>query len=417
MRATAGIVIPRPDALGLLTHNVPLKLAALGIALVMWLTQSQGTEELTRPFEGTVAVERANMPEGYVLRGSLGTVNVSVRGTEADLRPLAVSSFRAEVDLSQYDLRRVGDLQELPVQVRVSRDSVRVVEIRPSVVTARLVPVEAKRMTVQVRFENQPPSGYQSDPPALQPAEVEVRGPADALREVVSVIVQVRFADLPNDVQVTPRVLPVDAAGREVADVGATPQNVAVAVGVRAATPTRTVGVIPAVSGQPASGYWVAAATTDPAVVTVRGDPRALDAFEQLQTVAIDVSGASADRVVRAALVLPRGTALAGGSSEVLVTVNVRPVSGTRLFPLVAVQSLGLGANLVADVEPAGIEVLLAGALPVLQATRAEQVSATVDLAGKGPGTYQVEALVRAPAGTTATAPNGARIAVTVRSR
>lgn len=418
-RAIDAPVLRRPDLRGLLTRNVPLKVAAVGVALVVWfvLSETVPPDEQTAAFDGKIPVSRANVPAGHVLRGSLGTVEVTVRGPSADLRQLAVSSFQAEVDLSQYDLRRVGDVQELPVQVRAGAERLRVMEIRPSLVAAKLVPVESKPMTVQVRLENQPPAGFQAEQPTVSPGEVTVRGPADALREVVSVVVRVRFADAPNDLAVTPRVVPVDAAGDEVPDVEATPQNVSVSVPVRAATPSRTVGVIPILRGQPAPGYWVAAALADPAVVTVRGDPAALESIVYILTVAIDVTGASADRLVRAALVLPSGTSLARDVGSVQVSLLVRPLSGTRSFPLVAVQATGLANDLVATVTPSSVDVLLAGTVPVLESVRAEQVTATVDLSGKGPGTYELEATVRAPAGVTITLPGGAQISVVVRSR
>src|SRR5207245_5443691 len=102
-----------------------------------------------------------------------------------DLKELAVSSFRAEVDLSQYDLTRVGDLQELPVRVSAVPETLKIVEIHPSVVAAKLVPVEAKQMTVQVRYENQPAAGSQAADPTLSPAAVEIPGPAGPLREAM----------------------------------------------------------------------------------------------------------------------------------------------------------------------------------------------------------------------------------------
>jgi YbbR domain-containing protein len=272
-------------------------------------------------------------------------------------------------------------------------------------------------MTVQVRLENQPPTGFQAAQPTVEPGEVAVRGPADALREVVSVIAQVRFSDAPNDLALTPRALPLDAAGHEVPDVEAMPHNVFVTVPVRAATPTRTVGVIPILRGQPSPGYWVAAAVADPAVVTVRGDPSALESIDLVTTVTIDVSGASSDRLVRAALVLPSGTSLARDVGTVQVSISVRPLSGTRAFPLVAVQATGVAEGLTATATPASIDVLLAGTVPLLESIRPEQVTATVDLSGRGPGTYELDATVRAPSGATITVPGGARISVVVRSR
>ena len=413
-------VVPRPriDLRGLVTRNVPLKLAAVGLALLVWLalSQAQQPEEQTMPFDGAIPVQRQNMPGGYVLRGPLGEVKVSVRGPTGQVQGLAASSFRAEVDLSQYDVTRVGDLQDLPVHVSVVPDSLRVVDVHPSVVAAKLVPVESKQMSVQVRYENQPASGYQAADANLTPATVDVRGPADALREVVSVIVQVRFSDAPNDLHLTPRAVPVDGAGQEVPDVEVQPQNVAVAIAVQQATPTRTVGVIPVLTGQPAPGFWVAGATSTPAVIAVRGDPQSLDKVDHIATATIDISGVTGDRVVRVPVVLPSGTSLAQESDVVQVAISVRPLSGTRLFS-VAVQTQGLGSNLAADLDPKAIDVIVSGPLGTLASLRPEQIAAVVDLTGKGAGTYLVDAQIRAPAGVTAAASGSARIVVVVRSK
>ena len=415
-RASQALRAPRLDLRGLLTRNVPLKLGAIGIALAVWLVQTGSGPEVTGTFEGRIPVERANLPEGYVLRGSLGEVEVAYRGPADAVRDLSLSSFRAEVDLAAYDLGHAGELQDLPVRVSVAPRGVRVVEVRPSVVAARLVPVQTKRMSVQARFGNQPPSGYEARAPRVDPGEVTVRGPADALREVVSVIASVRFAEAPIDVALTPRAIAVDAGGLEVAGVETSPQNVAVAVAVEPARPTRSVGIIPAVRGTPAEGYWVALVTTDPPVATIRGESAALDKIDHLDTVAIDVNGASADLVVRVPLALAPGTLLAR-PGDVLVTLSIQPARGTRPLPLVAVQAQNVGEGLVADLAPQTVDVILVGTVSSLRAVRPEQLSATVDLAGRGPGTYLVEVLLRVPAGTAASSVSPVRITAVVRSR
>ena len=416
-RAVGVIPRPRVDLRGLLTRNVPLKIAAVAVALLVWiaLSQAQAPDEQTVGFD-SIPVQRHGMPAGYVLRGSLGTVNVNVHGPVNDLQGLAVSSFLAEVDLSQYDLTRIGDLQELPVRVSVVPDSLKVVEIHPSIVAAKLVPVEAKSMTVQVRYDNQPPSGYQAAAANVSPDTVDVRGPSDALREVVSVVVQVRFSDEPNDLHLTPRALPVDGAGKEVPDVEVQPQNVAVEVAVQQATPTRTVGVIPVLTGQAPAGFWIAGATSTPGVIAVRGDPDTLDKVDHISTAPIDVSGATGDRLVRVPLVLPPGTSLAQEGDIVQVAISVRPLSGTRLFSI-AVQPQGLASTVVAEIDPKAIDVQVAGSLAALQNLRPDQLVVVVDLSGKGPGTYALDASIRAPSGFTATPNASARVTVVLRSK
>lgn len=407
---------PRLDLRKALTRNVPLKLGAIAVALVVSLLAAAAAPEESGSFEG-VPVERVNLPEAHLLRGSLGEVEVLYRGPIDAVRDLRLASFRAEVDLGAYDLAQDGELQEMPVRVVVAHPRIRVVGVRPSAVAARLVPVAAKRMVALVRFDNQPPAGFQiAGNPLVTPAEVTVRGPADALREVTAVVARMNFPDSPNDLTASPRAVAVDAAGREVAEVNAEPQNVAVTVSLEPARTTRTVPVVPDVRGSPAAGYWVSSTFVDPPVVTIRGDAATLEQVSALATAVIDVTGATRERTVRVPLLLPSGTSLAR-PTDVLVSLTVVPARGTRAFPLVGVLAQNLTADLTAELDPATVEVVLSGEVPTLRQLAPEQVGAAVDLRGRGPGTYQVDVTVRAPSGTTVASVTSGRITVTLRSR
>lgn len=406
----------RVDPRGLFTRNVRIKVAAISIALAVSLVAGASEPEVNDSFAG-VPVERVNLPPGYVLRGTLGAVDVAYRAPVDPARKIGVTSFRAEVDLGSYELAQPGQLRELPVRVGVADSRVTVVQVRPSVVTVRLVPVESARKTVQVRFENQPPAGFQAREPSASPSEVTVRGPADSLREVVGVVVQVRFSDTAQNLLVHPRAVPLDAVGREVEGVETVPQSVDVTVMVEAVRPTRTVAVVPVIRGAPAAGYWVARVTTDPPVATVRGDVAALEGLDRLETQPISLGGASSDFVVRAPLALPTGITLARSAADVVVVVSIEPAHGTRAFPAVAVRPLNTARDVVVDLDPSALEVVLAGLAPTLLGVRPEQVVAVVDLSGKGPGVYQLEPSLQVPAGTSLLSIAPARVTAVVRAR
>ena len=97
------------------------------------------------------------------------------------------------------------------------------------------------------------------------------------------------------------------------------------------------------------------------------------------------------------------------------MTLTVVPLNGTRPFPSVAIVVANLGQGLAADVDQQTAAVLLAGPLPVLATT--DQISAVVDAAGKGPGSYPADVVVRAPAGTTVQSVQPTRVTLTIRLR
>ena len=104
------------------------------------------------------------------------------------------------------------------------------------------------------------------------------------------------------------------------------------------------------------------------------------------------------------------------GAQDVTVSVTVVALVGTRPFPLVAVQPLNFAADLTASVDPGSVSVVLAGTVSFLNSLGNDAVSATVDLGGRGPGTYVLEVTLRAPSGVTVQSLQPARVAVTIRS-
>ena len=87
MRAVEGLrpawLRRRVDVRRIVTHDFPLKAIAVVIALVFWVAIMQNATPSVIPvaFDGRIPVERPdNVPAGYVLRGPLGDVGVTLRG-------------------------------------------------------------------------------------------------------------------------------------------------------------------------------------------------------------------------------------------------------------------------------------------------------------------------------------------------
>jgi len=97
------------------------------------------------------------------------------------------------------------------------------------------------------------------------------------------------------------------------------------------------------------------------------------------------------------------------------VAVTVSALTGTRSFPAVAIVVANLGQGLAADVDVPAAAVVLAGPVPVLATV--EPLTALVDAAGKGPGIYPVDVVVRAPAGATVQTVQPTRVTLTIRTR
>ena len=409
----------RIDFRRVLTADLPLKLTAVLIAVIFWAVSvlSAPPTEVVRDYGGRVAIERpASVPAGYVLEGQLGDVGVRLRGTEAALANVIASDLHATLDLTAADLHR-SDPQDVPVHVSVATADVKVESSAPATATVRIEPITSRDVAVQARFANDPPSGTVAGDPAITPTQVRVSGAASRVARIAALYATVRFGDAVTDLVSSVQPTAVDAAGTPIDGLTVDPAVVQLTVPVLPTATTRTVPVVPAVRGAVATGYWIARVTSDPPVVTVRGEAAALGGIDQVATAAIDVSGLGADKTFQVPLLLPaEGTSLVK-ASEATVTVSVVPLLGSRAFPVIAVQATGVGSGFVAEFDPPTIGLVVAGPVPALSGITPGQVSATVDATGKGAGTYQVDVAVRTPAGTTAQSVQPTRVTLTIRTR
>ena len=408
-------LVRRIDARRVFLGDLPLKSAAVALAFVLWLVAARGAPgaDVTLAFDGRIPVERPDVPAGFVLRGSLGDVAVKLRGPEDAVRAVGQPQLRAILDIAGISPGPAS--QDAPLRVLVADDRVRVVEITPATVPIKFERRLERSLAVQARFANEAPGGFQAAPATFRPQQVTVSGPESAVAAVAAVIATVRFGDTPLDLAQDVRPLPVDASGQPVEGVEVDPVSVHVTVPVQSTATTRALPVLAQVRGNVATGYWVSRATTDPLVVTVGGDRDTIAALDRIDTTAVDVSGLTAGRTFTVPLVLPTGVKVIG-DAQATVTVTVVALAGTRPFPLVAVQVVGLGPGLSASVTPGTVDVTLAGTVPVLSGLGADAVGATVDVSGRGPGTYTLDVLVRAAGGTTVQSVQPLRVTVTIQA-
>jgi len=409
----------RIDLRRIATADLPLKITAILIAMIFWVVSvlSAPPTEVVRDYGGRVAVERPDViPTGYVLQGQLGDVGVRLKGTEAALANVIASDLHATLDLPLADIHR-SDPQDVPVRVVVATAGVQVESFAPATVSVRIEPITSRAVAVQARFANSPPTGTFAGDPAITPTEVRVSGAASQVARIAALYATVAFGDAVTDLVQSVQPTAIDASGATIEGLTVDPAVVQLTVPVLPTATTRTVPVVPAVRGSVAAGYWITRVTSDPTVVTVRGESAALSAIDQVATAPIDVTGLGADTTFQVTLLLPaEGTSLVK-ATQATVTISVAPLTGSRPFPVIAVQATGLGSGFVAEFDSPTVSVVVAGPVPALSGITTGQVVATVDATGKGPGTFPVDVVIRTPPGTTAQSVQPTRVTLTIRTR
>jgi len=188
--------------------RLPLKLAAVFFALVLWLAVS--AEE---PTEEWVDVRIALVHDSSVtLVDSVPPVQALVVGRGRDLLKLysTLPVLRRVIDAdtaTRITLSlRPGDV-DLPSNV-----DARVRDVRPAAIGLRVRITESRRVPVRSAVEIAADSGLRLvGPPNVEPESVEVRGSREAVRKLNAVYTERRQIEVYDTV--TDVLVPVDTAG------------------------------------------------------------------------------------------------------------------------------------------------------------------------------------------------------------
>jgi YbbR domain-containing protein len=275
----------------------------------------------------------------------------------------------------------------------------------PPTVNLTLEEVRPQDLPVRVNVTGSPPQGYQRGDPTVDPSHITVTGAASLVSRASEAVVDVNVDRLtvPVNGVYTPRI--VDDRGNDLRDLNlrANPPSVTVQVPITQQTQYKEVGVRPVTQGEPAPGYVLQPLVVNPPTATLRGNSADLEGANFVSTAPIDVSNISTTTVRTVALVPPQGTLLLQPGQTVTVTISVTTLSTTqtvRVLP--AVMNLGSNVQLVRQPQP--VAVTISGPAPALAtlALNPNDFRVVLDLSGKGPGGYDVDAKVqKVPTGLT----------------
>jgi YbbR domain-containing protein len=248
--------------------------------------------------------------------------------------------------------------------------------------------VVERSIRVPLEFRNIPPQlEIVGDPPAT--VDVRLRGTSALLSriepgEVVAVLDLAnarpgsRLFHIRNDEVRAPY-------GAEVAQV--VPGTLALDLEKSA---TRTVPIVPATDGDPAPGYVVGRIASEPATVQIVGPESRIRQLAEATTEPVSIAGAR-DRVRDVVNVGVADSAVRLTQPlSATVIVEIWPAPVERTLAAVPVRWRNLASGRRAEVSPSTVEVTVRGGKDAIASLRADGVDAFVDLAGLGPGRYNL---------------------------
>jgi YbbR domain-containing protein len=156
----------------------------------------------------------------------------------------------------------------------------------------------------------------------------------------------------------------------------------------------RTVPVVPALDGQPAPGFVLGRATAAPDMVEVAGPESRLRRLTGATTEPVDVTGAQASVSDMVTVGIADSAVRLVKAQTARVTVEVLPAPRERELAGVPVRYRNLTPGSRAQVSPVLTKITVRGPREAIQNVRPGQIEAFVDLAGLGPGRYNLRVQV-----------------------
>ncbi len=387
-------------------HNWPLKIAAIGLATLLYggLVLSQSTTDLRDVWPVAVV----GQPDDTFLLTAVEPVTTVRYFAPSGVRPIA-ATFTATVDLSGVEAGTGPRL--VPIVVTSLDERITVLGSDPDVMTVELDSLQTRMVPVVVE-RGIVPSGIELGEITIDPAEVEISGPSSVVGRVVAARADVAIQPSGIDVDEDVRLVPIDQIGDAVNPVNVRPTTARVQVPVFTNRQSRTVPVSPVITGTPAAGFEVATVVVLPAVVTVEGDADELVALDRIDTAPVSVAGLSSERTVEVELSMPIGV-VPLDRDTVIVTITVRPVTATRSFD-VGLRLVGVDPGLRYAIALDRVLITVGGSVADLDRLVGDTLVATLDVRGLEIGDRAVAVGADLPAGVTLVSASPQTVVVTI---
>jgi YbbR domain-containing protein len=377
---------------------IPTILFSVALAIVVWIAAVTETDpNQTLNYTNPVPVKVIGLDPGLLIsKQSVTSVNLNISAPRSVHNRLANSPelIQAFINLSgktegDYSLTPQIDLQIRPAKVS---------KLTPQTVDISLEKIASTQLDVSLRQLGTLPIGYEAGEPKLNQTQAKVSGPASQVQKVNQLVALLDISNLSSNLTRTIILHALDSRGVEVAGVSLEPAKVTVELPVKQLGGYRNVFVKIVTTGQIAPDFYLTGIVADPPNITIYAtDPEVANNMPSfIETVPIDLNGASLSFASTAILNLPQGIQLVGGQT-VSVQVGLAPVESSRQMANLVVKIENLAPGLKAVISPKTVNAYISGPIYILNTLSEGDLEVTIDLEGKTAGTYQLAPQVRLP--------------------
>lgn len=383
-----------------ITNNLNLKIGSLLLAIVVWLiVVNAGDPVTTKTFKDVpvqVLHEEFLTREGqvYQVQENTDTVNITVRARRSVLKEIKEDDFSVTADM-----RELIYMESVRISVTCAKyeDKIEAIQQSHDTLLVSIEELESKELELKLEAIGKPQEGYTIGTVSFRPARITISGPKSIVSKIDKAAAMIDIDGATAQIE-EPQATPIfyNANGEVISDENLNLSSSSFSVTVPI-WQTKSVAVVAVPSGEVAKGYSYDKVSCYPTAVTITGEEEALKRISEIEIPeeALDISGATEDLEfkLKIAQYLPEGIYLVDKDvSEVRITVGIsRQV--TKNYR-VAVNRIGL-LNAPEDYRVSfgditEVSVALRGASSELDRISEADIKATINLEGRGVGTYQL---------------------------
>ena len=375
---------------GFFTRNLGLKIVALIFAILLWAyvlvalnpVRSKSIDDVPITLEGYTDLLSRNL---ILVNSDLGMADVEVNATITNHSDLDASRITCRASLGTIS---AAGTYRLPLSVTVQSNLGTVASVDPRTVTVEVDNLIVKTVPVKLELTGTLPEGYEVVAESMV-STITVEGAARYIEPTVRAVATVDLTGRTENVEESVNVVFYDKNDNEVTVVTRSQNNPNVTVRATISA-YKLVNIRPEVTLED-DVYYESINQVSPASVVLYGTSEALAAIDTVSTQAL-VLPAERGVVTRdLTLVLPEGVSLKRGQSS-SVTLNAVVTEKTGEIALEApLTYANLGKDLaIADGAPTIAYLTVSGPLKQVEQVTPESLTVKVDLAGYGPGDWEL---------------------------
>lgn len=403
-----------------LTNNLLLKVVSVVMAVFVWLLVINVDDPIITSQISGVIVQVQN--EAYIESGGKmsmieegqNVVTVEVTGKRSIVDNLSAEDLVATADLKQIVNMNTDPIM-VPIAVNCSKLKSANLVPNPRNLSVDIDEIMTQEYIVTVASgEGQPAKGYEIGMLSANPDKIKITGPQSLVRKIDKVVAAVDATNLREDAvkQVGLKIIDRNQAEFSESEMNYLKYDTSVPevnVSVDLWTVRNDIAIKGGYVGQVAEGYKVDKITFTPGHISVAGKDSALEALAaagnsiQVPDETIDVTGKNTDFEVKVNIeqLLAEETKLTKNTSDtVIAAVNILPQDSKEYsIPTTSIsgENVPSGLQLVYETEKVQVRIRENGS--ELDQLKESFIRASVDLAGKTEGSYQIPVKIELPAG------------------